>query len=155
MTAKKIPLVIAAVGLLFLGALVGDKWGRRNVICYSGVSGWSVAFDERDPLYGIHLAEDVAVLRMLRAGMLTQTVERLELFLDLGIEQAKCRLPVLSKEGKTRELAGVLTQVATYRQQYPRKLAEGTGFYWTAERQEELDAFLMPYRKQTNQPVSR
>jgi len=133
-------LVLAGAVLFWLG-----RWSySRSIVVYS-VHGNRVAVHLDWPTSGLPLAEYRAVLLGLRAGLTNEPIGHLETFLDGAVYSAKCRRPVLPDEDVV-QLDKAFSAVAQYRSKYPRPLAIGSGFYWTAEKQSEVDKFLEGFR---------
>ena len=87
----------------------------------------------------VALAEDRALLLMLRAGDATNAIQRLESYLDMTTYHAMLARPSL--RGKDREhLDSILRKVASYRDQVPRPVdtsPDGLG-----DTQRQVDTFL-------------
>jgi hypothetical protein len=134
---------------------LGKLSGSHDVITYS-VDGWATSFNRAWPTYGLPLAEDKALLVLLRDGKATNAIPHLEAMLDMATYDAICRRPLL----RGREIDGLdkaLVGVAHYREQFPRAIDTSTNGFgnpaqlqqyekWIAE-QREIDAFLHDFAK--------
>jgi hypothetical protein len=134
---------------------VGWLSGSHGVITYS-VNGWPTSFNRAWPTYGLPLAEDQALLDLLRSKNSTNAIPYLEGMLDMATFDAMCRRPLL--RGQDLEtLDKVLVKVARYREQFPRVIDTSTNGFgnlqqlkqyedWVAE-QKQVDAFLHDFAK--------
>ena len=155
MQTRTILWIVVTVILCLVAFLVGRQVGSRGVITYS-VNGWPTSFNRAWPTYGLPLAEDEALLVLLRAGNSTNAIPYLEAMLDKATYDALCRRPLL--QGQELEvLDQVLAKLARYREQYPRAIDTSTNGFgnpqqlkqyegWIAE-QKQIDAFLHDFAK--------
>lgn len=135
--------IVVTVVLCLASFIVGRHVGSHGVITYS-VNGWPTSFNRAWPTYGLPLAEDVALLVLLRAEGSTNAIPKLEALLDTATYDAICRRPLL--QGRDLEtLDKVLAKVARYREQYPRTADTSANRF--AESQKEVDAFLRDFAK--------
>jgi hypothetical protein len=141
---------------LVFGFFVGRLSGSHGVVTYS-VNGWPTTFNRAWPTYGLPLAEDEALLVLLRDGNSTNAIPHLEGMLDMATYDAMCRRPLLRGQ-EVEMLDKVLTKVARYREQFPRPIDTSTNGFgnpqqlqqykdWIAE-QKQIDAFLHNFAKQ-------
>lgn len=104
--------------------ILGRLSGSRGVGTYY-VNGYATSFNHAWPTYGLFLAEDRALLRLLRAGNPTNAIPKLEAMLDMAVYDAMHRRPLL-RRGEVETLDKVLTSVALYRKEFPRAIDAGT-----------------------------
>jgi hypothetical protein len=156
MRTRTILWIIAVVGMCFAAFFVGRLSGSHGVATYS-VNGWPTSFNRAWPTYGLPLAEDEALLVLLRAGNSTNAIPAIEAMLDTATYDAMCRRPLLRGQ-ELQALDKVLAKVARYRERFPRALDTSTiGLgnpqqlqqreNWIAE-QKQIDAFLHDFAKQ-------
>lgn len=141
-------IIQAGGGLLLCGLFfwLGTLWASRRVATYS-VNGTPVAFHRDWPISGLPFVEYSEVLSELRSGHSQEALDHLEMFLDSSIYSAERRRPLIHGRWLA-EFDKSLSRAARYRAQYPRPLSQGTGFYWTADKQTEVDSFLRDFVKQ-------
>ena len=143
-------IVLCSVSFWF-----GKLSGSHDVITYS-VNGWPTSFNRAWPTYGLPLAEDRALLILLRDGNTTNAISHLESMLDTATYDAICRRPLLRGQ-EVETLDKVLLNAARYREQFPRVIDTSTNSFgnpaqlqqyekWIAE-QKEIDAFLQDFVK--------
>jgi hypothetical protein len=136
----------AAVVLCAFSFWLGRFSISRQVIVYSSAGGFPAAFPRSDPTYGLPIAFYTAVLSEFRGTNSDKALGDLEAMLDGLVERAEYRRPLL--EGwRLEQFDKTLSRAARYRAKYPRPLSQGTGFYWTADRQSEVDRFLKDFNR--------
>ena len=146
---KKLKLVGLAA-LFAIAFWLGRLSASYRVITYS-VDGNRIAVHLDLPTYGLPMAEYKDILSEFRGGFTNKAITDMESFLDTAVQDAEYRRPLLRGEDLKR-LDKSLAAVARYRGQYPRPLNQGNGFYWTADKQAELDKFLAGFTNQTKLP---
>ena len=136
---KVVTFALAGAVLFWLG-----RWSySRNVTVYSD-QGHQVATHFDAPTSGLPLVEYATALSELRTGMTNEAIGHLEMYLDSSVLGAKSRLN-LSKAG-VEQLDKALVYVARYRAKFPRPLSNGSDFYWTSDKQLEVDRFLQEFK---------
>jgi hypothetical protein len=156
MRTRTILWITAAAGLCLVSFLAGRLSSLHGVITYS-VNGFPTSFNRAWPTYGVPLAEEKALLVMLRAGHSTNAIPFLEHMMDMATYDAICRRPLL--RGRELEvLDKVLGDVSRYREQFPRTIdtsSHGVGNAQQLKQQEglvaekkQVDAFLHDFPKQ-------
>jgi hypothetical protein len=103
---------------------VGRLSGSRGIVTYS-VNGIPTSFNRAWPTYGLPLAEDQALLVLLRKGLSTNAIPSLEALLDAAAYDAMRRRPLLRSD-ELEELDKSLAKVARYREQFPRAIDTST-----------------------------
>jgi hypothetical protein len=86
-----------------------------------------------------------AALEEFRGTNSQKAFSHQEAYLDSLVRRAQHRRPLVSE--RLKDFDDSLAWVARYRAKYPRPLSQGTGFYWTADRQTEVDEFLRQFNK--------
>jgi len=104
--------------------VAGRLSGSHGVVTYT-VSGLPTSFNRAWPTYGLPLAEDEALLELLRKGNATNAIPYLEAMLDSAAYDAMCRRPFL-RGHELEMLDRVLAKVARYREQFPRAIDTST-----------------------------
>jgi hypothetical protein len=149
-TINKIMIVAVLCALSFW---LGRFSLSRQVVVYQSLFGNTEAFPRNDPGYGLDLSLHAAILSELRSTNSPKGLSDLEASLDLDVERAEHRRPLLSEWG-LEQLDSGLGWAARYREEHPRPLSQGTGFYLTADKQTEIDMFLKGFtnsiRRQPN-----
>jgi hypothetical protein len=136
-------LILAGALLFWLG-----RWSySRDVIVYSN-QGYQVAVHLDWPTSGLPLAEYASVLKELRTGLTNEAMGHLESMLDSAVAGAMSRHPNLPSASAVK-LDQALSCAARYREQFPRPLSQGSGFYWTSDKQLEVDRYLEGFRTQS------
>jgi len=135
--------------------LVGRLSVSHGVVTYT-VNGLPTSFNRAWPTYGLPLAEDEALLVLLRKGNATNAIASLEAMLDTAAYDAMCRRPLL----RGHELQGldkVLAKVARYREQFPRVMDTSTNGLLSGQLQQyerlitekgDVDHFLHEFSRQ-------
>ena len=154
-------LWIVAVAVLYSASFfLGRLSVSHRIITYS-VNGCSTSVNVAWPTYGLPLAEDTSLLKVLRAGGATNAISKLDVMMEVSLYDAMCRRPLL--HGHDREtLDEVLAMVARYREQHPWQIDSSTnGFadpehskqyeHWIEE-QKLVDAFLRTFVVTNEQP---
>lgn len=142
--AKVVILILAGAALFWAG-----RWSySRNIVTYS-FKGNQVAVHLDWPTSGLPLAEYISVLTQLRSGATNEAIGNLEMLLDSTVADARSRRPRLPSAG-TEQLDKALAYAARYRGKFPRPLSEGSGFYWTSDKQLEVDRYLEEFKSPNN-----
>jgi type VI protein secretion system component VasF len=147
--------IVAAAALCLAAFLFGRVSRSHDIVSYS-VNGFPTSFNRAWPTYGLPLAEDHALLVMLRAGHSTNAISHLEAMLDAATYDAMCRRQLLRGQ-ESETLDKVLAKVVRYREQFPRAIDASTNGFgnpqqlqqyegWVAE-QKQIDAFLRDFAK--------
>lgn len=137
---------VACVGLF---AYWIGRWSySRNVTIYED-QGYRIAVHRDWPTSGLPLAEYRMLLIQLRAGNTNEAISNLELLLDTTVRSAMHRRTHLSAPDAVN-IDKALSNAARYREKYPRPLSEGSGFYWTSDKQLEVDASLEGFRSKSS-----
>jgi len=155
MRTRTILWVVATAVLCLAAFLVGRLSGSHGVVTYS-VNGWPTSFNRAWPTYGLPLAEESAILVILREGHSTNAIPYLDGMLDMATYDAMCRRPLL-RDQERETLDKALVKVARYREQFPRAIDTPTNGFgnpqqlkqyedWVAE-QKQIDAFLHDFAK--------
>jgi hypothetical protein len=103
---------------------VGRLSVSHGVVTYT-VNGLPTSFNRAWPTYGLPLAEDEALLVLLRKGNATNAIASLEAMLDTAAYDAMCRRPLL-RGHELQALDKVLAKVARYREQFARVMDTST-----------------------------
>jgi hypothetical protein len=150
MKRQTVIALCVAIALCAISFCLGRHFASRNVITYS-VNGWPTSFNRAWPTYGLPLAEDEALLTMLRGGNSTNAVAWLETMLDTSVYDAKQRREQL-KDRDLQDLDKALLKVARYREEFPRPIdTSGTNegnssqvkaYAVRIAEQKEIDTFL-------------
>ena len=134
---------IVGIGVIVLLCLASFLAGRvsasRGVATYL-VRGVPTSFNRAWPTYGLPLAEDEALLVLLRNGEPTNAIPSLEALLDTAAYDAMCRRPLL--RGQELEVVDkVLAKVARYRQQFPRAIDTSTNGFGDSQQVQQYEAW--------------
>jgi hypothetical protein len=122
-------------------------WIIVTVILCAGSFWYGRTTDPQRRYDATALAEDTAILTLLREGDSTNAIPRMESFLDMGTYHAMRAWP--SVRGRDREILGsILLKVARYREQFPRPMDTTNGL---ADVQRQVDNFLQDIKEH---PVS-
>jgi len=139
-----VAFILAGALLFWLG-----RWSySRNIVVYS-VHGNRVAVNLDWPTSGLPLAEYASLLTELRAGLTNEAMGHMESLLDGAVASAMGRRPNLPPTGVV-QLDKSLSYVAHYREKFPRPLSVGHNFYWTADKQLEVDRYLEGFKSLNN-----
>src|ERR1041385_3965872 len=112
--------LILLVGVLtgfILGVLTGLL--RPGIVSYRAGGGQFVAFHRDNPVSGLEPLLYCFVLEELHRNDTNRAADRLESILDLAVQGAMERRPLLTEDGRST-LDKVLTRVAHYRDRFPR-----------------------------------
>jgi hypothetical protein len=143
---KSIAKIAIVSALSALSFWLGRLSISYQVVTYHSVLGIPEAFPRDDPGYGLPMATYAAVLSEFRGTNSHKAFEDFEGMLDDVVERAEYRRPLLDG-WRLEQFDKGLGWAARYRSQYPRPLSQGTGFYWTADKQTEVDKFLAGFAK--------
>jgi hypothetical protein len=138
------------ISLSVLFFWLGSLWGSRGIVTYLE-QGKKVAFHKDSPSDGLPIAMYAMLLSEMRGGHSDRALDHLESLLDMALLGGERRRPLL-RDWRLAEFDKSLIKAARYRDQFPRPLSQGTGFYLTADKQTEIDRFLRAVSTREHQP---